>query len=481
MNKIGKDASLYLTTSIISFGISFLALPIYTRLLEPKEFGAVILFMMMGKMIFGFMNLSLHAANYKFYFDEKIDSKTNNYRSLYSSNLLFLVLFFLIVTGIIFSIQDSFYINLEIEYLTKQNLILAITYGFFDYIILFKTTQLTAEKKAIKFSFIVILNSILNLGFSIFLIKKLIDPLMGRVYGILISQAIILIILIYFLKNLFTLKISIQKLLKAIKFSSPYYPNMILGLSQSYLDKTLLSQIKGASSVGFYSLGVNFTIILKTIMDSVEKAWSPFFYTKAHEKTLESKKIIAESFNFIAFIYMFLGLFIIYFSEEAIKTLTTKEYYPSIEIVPIYMFFYLFAIYGYLANAQLTISEKIKYILPGAITGAIINISLNILLIPKFGTIGAALASCFSALVSQAFLFYFGNKFFRLPIELNKIIFFYFLLFIYAGIYYYILSIEIQFLLKIILKLFLLGSFFLFGIKLDFISIKKLKRFTKIK
>ena len=269
MNKIGKDASLYLTTSIISFGISFLALPIYTRLLEPKEFGAVILFMMMGKLIFGFMDLSLHAANYKFYFDEKIDSKTNNYRSLYSSNLLFLVLFFLIVTGIIFSIQDSFYLNLEIEYLTKQNLILAITYGFFDYIILFKTTQLTAEKKAIKFSFIVILNSILNLGFSIFLIKKLIDPLMGRVYGILISQAIILIILIYFLKNLFSLKISIQKLKKAIKFSSPYYPNMILGLSQSYLDKTLLSQINGASSVGFYSLGVNFTIILKTIMDSV--------------------------------------------------------------------------------------------------------------------------------------------------------------------------------------------------------------------
>lgn len=479
MNKIGKDVSLYLTTSIISFGISFLALPIYTRLLEPKEFGAVILFMMIGKMIFGFMNLSLHAANYKFYFDEKIDSSINNFRSLYSSNFLFLFIFFIVITGVIFSIKSSFFLNLEIEYLTKHNLILAITYGFFDYIILFKTTQLTAEKKSIKFSFIVILNSLLNLGLSIFFIKKLIDPLMGRVYGILISQSIILIILIYLLKNLFTTKISAQKLIKSIKFSSPYYPNMILGLSQSYLDKTLLSQINGSSSVGFYSLGVNFTIILKTIMDSVEKAWAPFFYNKAHEETFESKKIIVESFNFIAFIYMFLGLFIIYFSEEAIKILTTKEYYSAIEIVPIYMFFYFFAIYGYLTNAQLTISEKIKYILPGAIIGAIVNVLLNILLIPKFGTVGAALASCFTALVSQAFLFYFGNKFFRLPIELNKIIFLYFLLFIYTGIYYYILSIEIQVLLKIIIKLFLLGSFLLFGIKLDFVSVKKLKKFIK--
>ena len=479
MNKIGKDVSLYLITSIISFGISFLALPIYTRLLEPKEFGAVILFMMIGKMIFGFMNLSLHAANYKFYFDEKIDSSINNFRSLYSSNFLFLFIFFIVITGVIFSIKSSFFLNLEIEYLTKHNLILAITYGFFDYIILFKTTQLTAEKKSLKFSFIVILNSLLNLGLSIFFIKKLIDPLMGRVYGILISQSIILIILIYLLKNLFTTKISAHKLIKSIKFSSPYYPNMILGLSQSYLDKTLLSQINGSSSVGFYSLGVNFTIILKTIMDSVEKAWAPFFYNKAHEETFESKKIIVESFNFIAFIYMFLGLFIIYFSEEAIKILTTKEYYSAIEIVPIYMFFYFFAIYGYLTNAQLTISEKIKYILPGAIIGAIVNVSLNILLIPKFGTVGAALASCFTALVSQAFLFYFGNKFFRLPIELNKIIFLYFLLFLYTGIYYYILSIEIQVLLKIIIKLFLLGSFLLFGIKLDFVSVKKLKKFIK--
>ena len=480
MNKIGKDASLYLTTSITSFGISFLALPIYTRLLNPKEFGAVILFMMVGKMIFGFMNLSLHAANYKFFFDQKTETINNNYRSLYSSNLFFLLIFFLVVTGMIFCIKNSFFDNLGVEYLTKQNLILAITYGFFDYIILYKTTQLTAEKRAKFFSFIVIFNSILNLVLSIFLINSLSDPLDGRIYGILLSQSIILSILLYFLKNLFTTKLSINKLVKSIKFSSPYYPQMLLGLSQSYLDKTLLSQLKGASSVGYYSLGVNFTIILKTIMDSVEKAWAPIFFEKAHENTIKSKNLIVDSFNFLAYSYMFMGLVIIYFSEEAIKILTTKEYYSAIEIVPVYMFFYFFAIYGYLSSAQLTITEKLKYILPGSILSAIINILLNIMLIPEFGTLGAALASCFSALISQSLLFYYANKFFKLPMKFNKILGIYFLLFIYTGVYYYIISIEIQFLLKIILKLFLLGTFLYFGVSLGFISHKKLKRLMKI-
>ena len=205
-----------------------------------------------------------------------------------------------------------------------------------------------------------------------------------------------------------------------------------------------------------------------------------FFFKKAHENTLKSKNLIIESFNFLAFSYMCLGLFIIYFSEEAIIILTTKEYYPAIEIVPIYMFFYLFAIYSYLSMAQLTITEKLKYILPGAIVSAIVNVLLNVLLIPEFGTIGAAIASSFTALVSACFLFYYGNKFFKLPLAINKIMFIYFLLFIYTGIYYYMLSIEINILPKIILKLFLLGSFVLFGIKLDFISIKKLKKFIKI-
>ena len=480
MNKIGKDASFYLITSITSFGISFLALPLYTRLLNPKEFGAVILFMMIGKMIFGFMNLSLHAANYKFFFDQKVETINSEYRSLYSTNFFFLLLFFLVVTAIIYSVKNSFFLNLEIEYLTKQNLILATTYGFLDYIFLFKTTQLTAEKKAKFFSFIVIFNSLLNFGLSIYLINKLSNPLDGRIYGIIASQCVSLLILLFYLKDLFTVKLSIHKLVKSIKFSSPYYPQMILGLSQSYLDKTLLSQLRGASSVGFYSLGVNFTIILKTIMDSVEKAWNPIFFEKAHENSFKSKNTIVDSFNFLAFSYMFIGLFIIYFSEEAIKILTTKEYYSAIEIVPIYMFFYFFAIYGYLSNAQLTITEKVKYILPGSISSAITNIFLNIILIPEFGTLGAALASCFSALISESFLFYYGNKFFRLPIKLNKILGLYFILFFYTGIYYYVISIEIQFLLKIILKLFLLGSFLFFGVKLDFISLGKLKKLAKL-
>jgi len=480
LNKIGRDASLYLVTSIISFGISFIALPIFTRLLSPKEFGAVILFMMTGKMIFGFMNLSLHSANYKFYFDHKKESLNDKFRSIYSSNFFFIVLLFLIIIVITYTFKNLFFLNLNVEYLTKKNLILAITYGFLDYSILMKTTQLTAEKRALNFSFTMIFNSLLNLGLSVFLIEKLENPLFGRVYGILVSQAIILIVLIYLLKKHLTIKLSFENIIKSVRFTLPFYPQMILGLSQSYLDKTLLSQLKGSSSVGYYSIGINFTIILKTIMDSVEKVWSPIFFQKAHENNLKSKKLIIDSFNFLAFMYMFLGLFIIYFSEEAIKLLTTPEYYSAIKIVPVYMFYYFFSIYGYLSMSQLTITENLKFILPGSILGAIANILLNVTLIPEYGVLGASFASCVTSFITQISLFYYGNKYFKLPIELKKIVLIYILLLIHTVIFYVLLSIEINVFFKMIFKISFLLSFLFFGIKLEFISKKKLLRFSKI-
>ena len=42
----------------------------------------------------------------------------------------------------------------------------------------------------------------------------------------------------------------------------------------------------------------------------------------------------------MAVFFMFLGVGIAYFSEEAIKILTTKEYHVAIWITPIYIYFY---------------------------------------------------------------------------------------------------------------------------------------------
>lgn len=258
-------------------------------------------------------------------------------------------------------------------------------------------------------------------------------------------------------------------------------PQMALGLSQNYLDKSILSFSKGSSSLGYYSLGVNFATILKTIMDSVEKAWSPIFFSKAIENTYENRNDIAKGFMALAFFYMAIGLGVIYFSEEAIKLLTTKQYYSAIYVVPIYVYFYLFAIFGYLSNAQLSFSKKLKFILPGSFAGAIINIVLNILLIPKFGAIGAALSSSITSLVTQIILYYYGMKYFPLPINISKIVLLYLVLIFFTSFFYILLFLNPNYFVKIISKLLLLSLFVAYGFWKNLFNTEHLQLFTNNK
>ena len=242
------------------------------------------------------------------------------------------------------------------------------------------------------------------------------------------SQLITVLILFIICKNTFSFNFSFKMIKKSFKYAIPFYPIMLLGLSQNYLDKTILSSSKGNASLAQYNIGLNFANILKTIMDSVSKSWNAFMISSALEKTNESKKDIVDKFYYMAVFFMTLGICITYFSEEAIKILTTEAYYKAIWITPIYIFYYLFAIVGYLTNMQLSISEKMKFLIPGTVVGGITNIILNLTLIPIYGMIGAAIAAAFTSLVTQLFLFYYVLclKFFEILLILIDLPLFFF-------------------------------------------------------
>tara|TARA_Y100000741_G_scaffold348185_1_gene316137 strand:+ start:1389 stop:2888 length:1500 start_codon:yes stop_codon:yes gene_type:complete len=461
-------ANLYLLSSFISFAISIIVLPVYTRLMTPEEYGITIVFVFFGKLIAGFFHFSLHDASYRYYFD--YENKLKDFTILNFTNLIFIIVSFSICFIIVSPIAAYFSNNIFDGQLTKKLIDLSIISGFFDYIFLYLMTLLTAQVRAKEHSILTILYYILNSGLSILIMLIFSLTFLGRIYGIIISQVISISILIYLCKNLFYPKLSKKFFLKSMRYAIPFYPLMILGVSQNYLDKTILSSSKGNASLGQYTIGVNFAIILKQIMDAVSKAWNSFFLTKAKENSKISKASIVEKFYLMCILFMTIGLSITYFAEEAIKVLTTKEYHIAIWITPIYIFFYLFAIVGYLTNMQLSIAEKMKYLIPGAMVSAIVNITLNLILIPIYGMIGAAIAASLTSLVTQVFLFYYGMKVFPLEIGRKKLLYLYFLLAIFILPAYFIYALEINFILKIMIKILIIYLFVFLMFKNNFIS-----------
>ena len=72
-NKRGflENSSIYMFASVFSFAVSILVLPVYTRYLSPSDFGIVVLFLMFGSLLAGFLSINLHFATYRYYFKYK--------------------------------------------------------------------------------------------------------------------------------------------------------------------------------------------------------------------------------------------------------------------------------------------------------------------------------------------------------------------------------------------------------------------------
>ena len=91
--------------------------------------------------------------------------------------------------------------------------------------------------------------------------------------------------------------------------------------------------------------------------------------------------------------------FVTFFAPFIIDLIYGQEYYPAINVLRVLVWYTLFSYFGGAKDVWILAEGKQKYLLWLNLFGAMANVLLNLLLIPVWGVIGAALAS----LVTQAF------------------------------------------------------------------------------
>lgn len=463
-----KDSSIYISATVISTSIAFITLPIYTRYLSPADYGIVALFMMFGQVSSGLLSFGLQSASYRYYFKYKKNIEV--YKSLNSSILIFL-LFVYLLTGIgIYYLANWFSSVLFDGKITGKLIRWSFLSGCMEYLFTYFTFILTAQLRSVTFTILTISRAIIGAAFVLYFIFMHSLTYLALIYATLLTQGIMIVCLLILTGNLLVTRFSYYHFKKSLRFSYPMVLRLVIGMIHKSFDKIMLTNFTGLASVGYYSFGERFANLLKLIMDSVGKVWSPFFQNKAHENTKEAKRAIVSRYLELSFYLMLVGLVIICFSEEMIKLLTTKEYYPAMYVTPIYVYYYLFGIMGMLSIPQIQFSEKTLYILPASIVSVILNIILNILLIPKFGVIGAVMALSFTALFGGMVHLYFGFRLFPLPINWWELAGMFLVTLAFTVPVYPIMAADMNFLLKIVVKLFIILLFVMTGLKLNYIS-----------
>jgi O-antigen/teichoic acid export membrane protein len=225
------------------------------------------------------------------------------------------------------------------------------------------------------------------------------DSITALYLGYILSFIFTIAVIFLFFKNRNISLISYDKYHESIiKHSSP----MLLGTSIifviSNIDSFMISYFKGEYSVGIYSACLKIGLIITFILTSVTSYIVPSIAKSYHEKNYSNvKSLYNKATLLIIFLTIPIVLIIFIFGEEILK-LFNQELTSYSNVLYTVLLMNLSNVFFGPIIYILSIMEKQNYVNKVLFISLVINILINWILIPKFGVIGAAIATIISTL-----------------------------------------------------------------------------------
>lgn len=195
------------------------------------------------------------------------------------------------------------------------------------------------------------------------------------------------------------LSFSMKKAKQLLKASSSYIIAGVMVSVYASTDKLMLKQMLDEASVGYYvtavSLSTTWTFLLEAVVDSM---YPSVIESYNQDKTLFEQRN-RQLYAIVLYCALFVSLVISLLARPLISVLYGAAYLPTVGPLRIICWYTAFSYLGVARNAWMVCENKQKYLKYLYIASAVLNVALNLLLIPYWGPTGAAVAS----LVTQIF------------------------------------------------------------------------------
>lgn len=462
---IVKKTGILLASEIFAKGISFLLIPLYSVVIDPTDFGVIAILQLVFTIFFVLSSFSLKNTFDKFYFDKEIKTKEQLF-----SNVFLLQLLVLFLSAFVYIYFRNFILKyLEINFGFYLDLVFVTSVISIFYPI--TSSYLICSGNIKKFGVYAILISLIRSLVALVLVINMHDKILAILLANLIEHSVGLIISVpYYLKYIKRAIIKIQTLKEFFTYSLYYYPTNISNFFVKFSDRIMIQFMLGYQNLGIYSMGTRLVNIPGQFISTINKNFTPQIYLAIKQDNVAQFNNLNKLFLTVVFFLIF-GLLI--FSPE-IFYLIGEKYKKAFHI------FIILSISSYINGYNLIIQPAatyfkkfVKYKSFVWMAVGVVNIILNFLFIPKYGIIGAAIATIVSYLISIPFSYFYSVKAYRQKYYLNWFLWSLLLLFIVSFylIFFKDESSFFNFLIRIIFYI-LVGAIFAQQI----IGVKEIKK-----
>lgn len=419
LKQITGDSLIYGISGVVSKMIGIFLVPIYTRLFLPKDYGIINLVNTTFILLTILIVCGLDSSFARWFYDS--EDETERKRS-FAAYMWFQLFLSIIIAAIIILISPS------------------ISYFFFKeagkpiYFILPAVTLMTnilpsvlinwlrLQRRPISTVIFTISQTIVTVGLTVLFVIVFRWQITGVFAALAISSAIFSLVVIFILKNWLSLKYFTKKrLLEMLKYAFPLIPAALSYWLLNNTDSYFIQYFtKNTAEVGLFGIGAMLASVLGMFTNAFQQAWGPFAFSLINSDDV--KKIYANVFLLFGYAMSVLAALLMLFAPEALMVFTTPEYYDSAWVAGILGYNLVLIGFSYIAIIGISVNKNTRPYGAAMLYATIVTIVLNVILIPKFGKEGSALATVFAQIIVPIYLFYIGQKVYPVPYKFREVI-----------------------------------------------------------
>jgi O-antigen/teichoic acid export membrane protein len=411
-------SGLYASGDILTKGVGLLLLPLYTAYLMPSDYGILAVANVVTAVAGIVLTLGLNGSALKFYYDLKGDER----RGFYGSLWLFLVL----VPGVILILMEFSANSLFNAFFTKvpysPYMRLALWTAYFTVAFTILPKELfRAAGKAIGFTMLNVGQFTLAAGFTIWLVVVLRQGAAGALWASLISVVGIGIVSSMLLWNTVHFTFDLRLLKRALVYSLPLLPHFLSHWILNGSDRIILERYAPLSEVGVYTVGYQIGSAMMMFTVAGNNSLIPLFGRLDVTNHKDVEKLMRIVTYYILGLTI-IGLCISLFSPEILYLMTPSDYHHAAIVVPWVVLGCLFmALYCPAVDVLNLVVGDTRKVVICTVGAALVNVGLNLWLIPKYGAIAAAVTTAIAYMLLGTGIFAFAHKALPVPYEYKRI------------------------------------------------------------
>ncbi|MGI8931710.1 MAG: lipopolysaccharide biosynthesis protein [Sphingomicrobium sp.] len=419
LKALGKDVAIYGAGEFVFKLIAFSVFPIYAHIFTVAEFGVWGLLTVTATLLGFVVNLGVNQAVQRYYFDPAHSDQAR----IVSTGLAQLVASAVIIVGTLLLVAAAAGGAIERSYgIDRALLLLALATVVPDQLLQLCLDVLRLHFTPLRFLTVAFAKNMFGTAFALWLVVGQGAGLHGLFAGLLLGSVAALPLGLWLIRRELTWRIDRGLVRALFSFGFPLTLTSIASWIYTSVDRWMLADMSSAEQLGLYSMAAKFATILTFAIAAFAQAWVPFAIRLSRDDPAHPA-FYGRVLPLFFFLLSFGAFAVALFSLDLLMLLTPAPFWPAATIIPVLVAG--LALFGttLVTALGITISRRTMYSTWATLIAAVVNVLLNLLLIPRFGAIGTAAATLLSFGLLTGALLHWSQRLHAIPIERGKLVY----------------------------------------------------------